>query len=105
MERELEVIKLYHEKIMNSVITAVKIDEPIIEEVTIKGENGYRIYLNYYEQTIMCEEGIVIIYLFADKNNERFFHFLGDFRGKNREVYEKYAETFDQMLSTFKFLE
>ena len=90
---------------MRDVVTTIKIDEPIVKEIVIEGENGYRISLNYYEHSIMCEEGTHIIYLFPDKNSKRFFHFEGDFRGKNREIYKKYAEKFDQMLSTFRFLE
>lgn len=77
----------------------------IAEETNVDGKKSYRIYYSYYESSIMYEKGTHIIYLFLDKNGEGVFQFEGDFAGEDWKIYEKYGEEFDQMLSTFKFIE
>jgi len=81
-----------------------RIEKFVTEDVIIEEMKGYRIY--YSGKSFMRfeegEESINIVYLFLVKEKEEIIRFEGNFKGKNGE---KYARDFDQMLSTFKFLE
>ena len=74
-----------------------------IEEINIEGERGYKIY--FFEEVEEMEvEGVLITYLFSDKNNKTML-FQGTFIGKDKEIYEEYAEQFKKMFSTFSFID
>ena len=105
VEDKFEFIKSKIENIKNGKRDTFKIEKFIAEEINVEGVKGYKIYYHYYENSIMYEEGVHIVYIFPDKNSEKGFHFEGDFAGEDEKVYKEYAEDFDQMISTFRFLE
>lgn len=104
VEETFEFIKNRLEKIKSGE-DGFKIEEFITEEINIGDMKGYRIYYPYYENAALYEEGVHIIYLFPDKYSEEGFLFEGDFGGKDKEIYKKYAEKFDKMIFTFKLIE
>jgi len=81
-----------------------RIDTSNIEEINVQGMKGYKISFSG-KGYLMDENFTNIFYLILHKNNEGTIRFEGIFAGNNKEEYEKYAEVFNQMLSTFKFLE
>jgi len=81
-----------------------KIETSSVEEINVDGIKGYKI--SFSGKGYMLDEDFTnIFYLILHKNNEGTLKFEGIFAGNNKEEYEKYAELFNQMLSTFKFIE
>lgn len=89
------------EEALNSIIEDTRLIS--IEEINIEGEMRYKMYF-FEEVEEMDVEGVLITYLFSDKNNKTML-FQGTFIGKDKEIYEEYAEQFEKMLSTFSFID
>ena len=74
----------------------------VTEQVNIGNNKGYRLLLR---ELAGVQSGIHFSYLLSDKNNDGIIEFWGWFRGETKEKQEEYLNAFNQMLSTFRFLE
>ena len=75
------------------------------EKIEIGGMNGGKIYFITEEQALakgIRKERIYITYYVLDKNSNGILEIKGEFYGENTE---RYIADFNQMLSTFKFLD
>lgn len=81
-----------------------KIEESTVEEININGTNGYKVYFRG-KGYILDEDFINIFYIISDRKSGGIIKLEGTFAGEDKEIYEKYSETFKQMFSTFRFLE
>ncbi len=94
-------------EVFESPGSPLQIEEFYTEEINIIEMKGYRIY--YSGKSFMRfeegEESINIVYLFSAEEKEGIIRFEGSFKGKDKEICEERAKDFDQMISTFRFLE
>lgn len=81
-----------------------KTEEVAIEEINIGGMKGLKIHKRVKE-LVTNREYILIIYIVLDKNSGGAFAIRGDFYGEKREDCENYIDDFNQMPSTFKFID
>jgi len=93
------------ERIKKVVGAGINIEKFITEELDMPGVMGYRIYYSYHNSSFISDKGVHIIYIFSSKNGVGVLKFEGDFGGENKEIYEEYAKNFDQIVSTFRFLQ
>ena len=81
-----------------------KVKKFVTEKIKIGGMDGVKIF--YTTEEDQGDRGVRettnIFYYFLDKNSNGAFDIWADFYGKDSE---KYIEDFNQMLSTFKFLD
>jgi len=81
-----------------------QIENSTVEEIDVYGMKGYKI--SFSGKGYLLDENFSnIVYLFLNKSEEGMLKFEGIFVGENKEEYEKYVETFEEMFLSFKFLE
>jgi len=81
-----------------------QIEDSTVEEIDVHGTKGYKI--SFSGKGYLLDENFSnIFYRFPNKNKEGILSFEGIFAGKNKEEYGKYAEIFEEMFLTFKFLQ
>lgn len=73
-------------------------------EITIAEEKGYRIFAQGRDN-VFEEEQIEVFYLFPNKDGKGTYIFDGKFVDENKKVYNDYADKFDEMMKSFRFLE
>ena len=103
LENNLKSIQEW-EEVLRKPGSSLQLENFFTEEVAIGGINGYRIYYNgrSFMRFEEGEEAVYILYLFPTKGGQGTIEFEGNFKGKNNEEYKK---NFEQIISTFKFLD
>lgn len=73
-------------------------------EIIVADENGYRIFAQGRDN-VLEEEQIEVFYLFPNKDGKGTYIFDGKFVDENKKVYNDYADKFDELMKSFRFLE
>ena len=100
-----DMLKGYMEEFAEGNKSGTK--EFFIEDIKIHGIEGYKIY--YHGNKLLpgdiSRNGISVYYSLRPIDRLHIYQIEGRFFHENEEVYKKYSDIFEEMISSFKLLE